>query len=260
MLIAGVVFLVLAAVAGGYAWWQHRSHAALLAVEGSTCGELRELADAVSVEAGADLFRQRCELSGTVQPAHVGTVQAPQTKQECVWYRTTVTHEYWDYDWVERNGRRVRERNRRSETITDDKSDVPFAIDDGSGQAIVHPEHADIHEPSRVLNEFEEKSTRSEGLLELIGQSFLGNDETIGYRREEWILPVGTQVFVQGEVTDQDGKLELRKPEKGRFQVSTQSEAELLADAAKGRKWGTVAAVALAVIGVVLAVAGAVAG
>jgi hypothetical protein len=260
MLIAGIVCLVLAAVAAGIAWWQHRAHKQLLSVEGSTCGDLRQLADAVSVEAGAGLFRQRCELSGTVQPAHVGTVQAPQTKREGVWYRTKVTHEYWDYDYVERNGRQVRERTRQSETLTDDQSDAPFAVDDGTGQAIVYPEKAEIHEPEQVYDQFEEKTTRSAGLLELIGASFLGNDETIGYRREEWLLPVGTKVFVQGEVVDEDGKLHLRDVEKGEFRVSTKSEAELIASAASGRKWATVAAVAFAVIGVALAVAGAVAG
>jgi hypothetical protein len=259
MLIAGIVCLVLAAIAGGIAWWQHRTHKELLAVEGSTCGDLRQLADAVSVEAGPGLFRQRCELSGTAQPAHVGTVQAPQTKRECVWYQSKVTHEYWDYDWVERDGRRTRERHRKSETLTDNRSDAPFAVEDGTGQAIVHPDQADIHEPSQVFDQFEEKSTRSAGLLELIGQSFLGNDETIGYRREEWIIPVGTKLFVQGEVTEEDGKLLLRKPEKGRFQISTKSEQELIKEAETGRKWGTVAAVVLAVAGIVLTVLGALA-
>ena len=148
---------------------------------------MRELADAVSVSAGAGAFRQRCELNGTAQPAYVGTVQAPQTKRECVWYRTKVTHEYWDYDWVERNGRRERERNRRSDVISDTASDIPFALDDGTGQAVVHPEQADIHEPHEVFDEFEQDRSNP-GLLDFLGSSFAGSDETIGYRREEWIL------------------------------------------------------------------------
>jgi hypothetical protein len=260
MLIAGIVCLVLAAVAAGFAWWKHRAHKELLSVEGSTCGDLRQLADAVSVEAGGGLFRQRCELSGTLQPSHVGTVQAPQTGREGVWYRTKVTHEYWDYDWVERNGRRVRERHRRSETLTDDQSDAPFAVDDGTGQAIVYPAKAEIHEPEQVYDQFEDKGNTSSGLLGLLGDAFLGNDETIGYRREEWLLPVGTKVFVQGEVVDEDGKLHLRDAEKGAFRVSTQSEEELIASAASGRRWATIAAVVLGVAGVALAIAGAVAG
>ena len=81
MLIAGIVCLVLAAAAAGYAWWQDRKHDELSAVEASTCGDMRQLADAVSVSAGAGGFRQRCELNGTAQPAYVGTVQAPQTKK-----------------------------------------------------------------------------------------------------------------------------------------------------------------------------------
>lgn len=258
MLIAGIVCLVLAAAAGGYAWWQHRRHGELAAVEVSTCGDMRQLADAVSVSGGAGGFRQRCELTGTAQPAYVGTVEAPQTKRESVWYRTKVTHEYWDYEWEERNGRRVRERRRRSDVIKDETSDIPFALDDGTGQAVIHPEQADIHAPHEVLDELEEDRSNP-SLLEQLGQSFRGNDETIGYRREEWILPVGTPLFVQGEVTDEDGHLRLRKPENGTFRVSTRSEAELLQEAEKGRKWGIVGAGALAVIGLALVVAGLVA-
>jgi hypothetical protein len=258
VLIAGIIVLLLAAAAGGYAYWMHRRHTELTAVETSTCGHLRQLADAVSVDAGPGVFRQRCELTGAAQPAYVGTVNAPQTGRECVWYRTKVTHEYYDYDWEERNGRRVRERKRKSRVLKSEESDVPFAVDDGTGQAIVHPERADVHAPHEVLDELE-KDTGNPSLVEQIGQSLRGNDETIGYRRQEWIIPVGTQLFVQGEVTDEDGSLRLRKPEKGGFTVSTKSEAELLQEAATGRKWAAVGAGVLAVVGLALVVAGAVA-
>jgi hypothetical protein len=258
VLIAGIIVLLLAAAAGGYAYWMHRRHTELTAVETSTCGHLRQLADAVSVDAGAGVFRQRCELTGAAQPAYVGTVNAPQTGRECVWYRTKVTHEYYDYDWEERNGRRVRERKRKSRVLKSEESDIPFAVDDGSGQAIVHPERADVHAPHEVLDELE-KDTSDPSLVEQIGQSMRGNDETIGYRRQEWIIPVGTELFVQGEVTDEDGSLRLRKPEKGGFTVSTKSEAELLHEAAAGRKWAAVGAGVLAVAGVALVVAGALA-
>ena len=257
MLIAGIVCLVLAAAAGGYAWWQDRKHDQLTAVEASSCGDMRQLADAVSVSAGAGGFRQRCELNGTAQPAYVGTVQAPQTKKECVWYRNKVTHEYWDYEWVERNGKRERDRTRKTETISDETSDIPFALDDGTGQAVIHPEEAKIDGPHEVFDQFESDRTRP-GLLDMFVDQW--RDETIGYRREEWILPVGTKLFVQGEMTDEDGHLRLRKPEKGPFVVSTSSEEEMLAEAASARKWSTIGAGALAAIGVVLVIAGLVAG
>ena len=64
---------------------------------------------------------------------------------------------------------------------------------------------------------------------------------------------------MQGEVTDENGKLMLRKPEKGRFQVSTRSEEELVKEAQTGRKWATVGAGVLAVVGLGLVVAGLVA-
>ena len=69
MLIAGVVCVVLAAAAGGYAWWMHRRHEQLAAVETSTCGHMRQLADAAGVSGGPGAFRQRCELAGGAHAA-----------------------------------------------------------------------------------------------------------------------------------------------------------------------------------------------
>src|SRR4051794_29860487 len=141
MLIAGIICLVLAGAAAGYAYWMHRKHAALAAVETSTCGQMRQLADAANVSAGPDVFRQRCELVGAARAAHVGTVTAPLTSRECVWYRSKVTHEYWDWEWqTDSDGDRHRKKVRRSDVIQDDKSDVPFAVDDGTGQAVVYPD------------------------------------------------------------------------------------------------------------------------
>ena len=256
MLIAGIVCLVLAAAAGGYAWWQDKKHKELSSVETSRCGDMRQMADAVSVSEGAGGFRQRCELVGTAQAAYVGTVQAPQSNKECVWHRNKVTHEYWDWHTVTRDGRQERERRKKRDVISDNTSDIPFALDDGTGQAVIHPEDADIHQPIQSADEWESDRSRP-GMLESIFDTW--GDETIGYQREEWIIPVGTQLFVQGELTDEDGHLRLRKPEKGTFRVSTASEAELLASAESGRKWATIGAGVLAAIGVVLVIAGLVA-
>jgi hypothetical protein len=258
MLIAGIVCLVLAAVAAAIAWWQHRKHEELTAVETSTCGQLRQLADAANVSAGPGAFRQRCEIVGAAKPAHVGTVKAPQTGRECVWYRTKVTHEYYDWEWErDSDGDRHRRRVKKSRVLQDEKSDVPFALDDGTGQVVLHPDKADIDEPHEVLDQMDVDIERSAPtLLEQIGISVSRDDETIGYKREEWIIPVETRLFVQGEVTDEDDKLMLRKPDKGSFRVSTRSEQELLRGAESGRKWAGVAAGVLGVAGLVLVVVG----
>jgi hypothetical protein len=252
MTIAGIVCLVLAGAAAGYAYWMHRKHVALAAVETSTCGQMRQLADAANVSAGPGVFRQRCELTGVAKAAHVGTVEAPFTKRECVWYRSKVTHEY--YEW-ERDSDGDRRRERQSDVIQDDTSDIPFAVDDGTGQAIVYPSDAEIDQPLEVLDRMDKDKT---DLLDVVSKA-LGGDDTIGYRREEWIIPVDQQLFVQGEVTDENGHLLLRKPAKGSFQVSTRSEQELVEEAQFGRKWGGVGAGVLAGIGLVLVVIGLIA-
>ena len=259
MLIAGLVCIALAAAAAAYAYWQHRKHQELAAVETSSCGQMRELADAVSVSAGAGGFRQRCELTGVLKPAYAGTVKAPQTGRDAVWYRTKVTHEYYDLEWeTDNDGDRRQVRKRKSRVLRDETSDIPFSVDDGTGQAVVHPEDADIHAPAQVLDQMERQWDRP-GFMEQIGLSLQGVDDTIGYRQEEWVLAVDTRVFVQGEVTDEDGHLRLRKPAKGTFRVSTQSEEELAKEADFGRRWAAVAAAVLAVVGLGLVVAGLVA-
>ena len=60
-------------------------------------------------------------------------------------------------------------------------------------------------------------------------------------------------------MSDEDGELRLRKPDKGPFKVSTESEAELLASASSGRRWAGVAAAVFGVVGLVLTVLGLVA-
>jgi hypothetical protein len=250
MLIAGIVCLVLAGAAAGYAWWMHRRHEALAAVETSTCGQMRQLADAAGVSAGPGVFRQRCELAGVARPAHVGTVNAPQSGRECVWYRTKVTHEYWDWEWErDSDGDRHRERKRKSRVLSDDKSDVPFSVDDGTGQAVVYPDDADIDSPIEVLDQFD-RAPDPQGFLDIIKDS-LDDEDTIGYRREEWIIPLEQRLFVQGEVTDEGGK----RP----FKVSTRSEEELVKEALAGRKWATIGGGVLAAIGLGLVIAGLVA-
>src|SRR4051812_29563819 len=232
----------------------HRRHEQLAGVEVSTCGQLRQLADAAHVSAGPGVFHQRCELAGVAKPAHVGTVTAPETRRECVWYRTKVTHEYYDVQWHDNRRRRVKE----SRTLQDFKSDAPFAIDDGTGQAVIYPDQADIDAPIEVLDEFE-RETGPGSLVQKFEDAMQGVDESIGFRREEWIIPLDQRLFVQGEVADEAGKLRLRKPEKGPFQVSTRSEEKLVREAEAGRKWGTLGAGALAAVGLVLVVAGLVA-
>jgi hypothetical protein len=256
MLIAGIVCLALAGAAAGYAWWMHRRHQELAAVELSTCGQMRQLADAANVSAGPGVFRQRCELSGVARAAHIGTVKAPQTGRECLWYRTKVTHEYYDYEWDEdSSGRRRRRRVKKSRVLSNDTSDIPFAVDDGTGQAVVYPDKADIDAPVEVLDQLD-RDTSDPDLMSMIKDSLRGVDDTIGYRREEWIIPLEQQLFVQGEVTDENGTLMLRKPEKGRFQVSTRSEEELVKEALTGKKWATIGAGALGAVGLGLVVAG----
>ena len=115
MLIAGVVCLVLAAAAGG---WR-------VVVSTASIEELPPSRPARAVTCASWPTRSPCPRAAARsasaaswrarrRPAYVGTVKAPQTGQECVWYRTKVTHEYYDYECGPSDTDRPRARAARS--------------------------------------------------------------------------------------------------------------------------------------------------
>ena len=110
-------------------------------------------------------FRQQCELVGTAQPAHIGTVNAPQTGRECVWYRHKVTEEYWDYEHQDADNP-GRERSRESRTVKEDVSDIPFALVDTTGQAVIYTDRLEVDHPERVFDELQED--KDQGFADLL--------------------------------------------------------------------------------------------
>ena len=126
MLIAGLVLIVIGVIAGGVGYFQHRKLMDLVSVETSTVAELRELADAVNqTEEAAGAFSQRCEVVGAAKSAN-GGLDAPNSNQKCVWYRTQVTEKYWDYEWVGEGNNRRQQRVERTRTLQDSHSEFDF--------------------------------------------------------------------------------------------------------------------------------------
>ena len=80
---------------------------------------------------------------------------------------------------------------------------------------------------------------------------------SIGFKREEWVVRPGTRLYTLGEISDRGGRLQIGKPiDGGRLIISSRSEQELQAAAARRSKIATIGGAVAAVAGVALLIAG----
>jgi hypothetical protein len=249
VLVGGIV-LLLVAVAAFFVARSHRSRRrAFAGTERSGCGDLARLAQSVSQEAGAGSFSETCEIGGTAKAGPGGELTAPMSGQPCVWYRATVTHRHWRNVQTGSGENRRTERREESDVVSDETSQAPLLVDDGTGQVLVDPRGADIDHPETSFDRFEPNTGGGPGgtEIEAFGISIrTGSDGgSLGFHRREQIIRPGRALYVLGEASDAGGALQLAKPrEKGRFVISSRSEEELTASA------GRVASIASTVAGV----------
>ncbi len=250
----GFAAIASAAIAGGLAWWGERARrrrTQLLGVETLTTGTIKALSEAAAAAAGPGAFRQQVEVVGVIEPAESGPLISELSKTECVWHRHKVTRRYHH---LERDSKGNETRSTREEVMTENTSKEPFLVRDADGSITIIPTRV-VQGPRKSVSEFREPSTHDESASVSLGPFELnlgGGDNTIGYQYEEWILPLGTKVFVQGDASDGGGELAIVEPEGSpKLIVSTKSESELLDAAAKeatGLRVAAAVAVALAVI------------
>jgi hypothetical protein len=210
--------------------------------ETSSAAELASLAAEVAKEIGAGSFTRVAELKGTGECAE--PLVAEMTGTPCLYYRSTVTREYEERVTVtDKDGHRRTETRRGSEQVSSNERRIPFLLRDATGTIGVDPQGAVI-DSERSLSRFESGAGQSlrfgNFVLELGSLAMgLGGRRTLGYRLEEWVLPLGRRLYVLGEASDADGRLSLRKPggKGGRFIISLRSEEELV-KAAKGLALG----------------------
>jgi hypothetical protein len=88
--------------------------------------------------------------------------------------------------------------------------------------------------------------------------TMLERRRTLGYRYQEWIVPINRQVYVLGQATDSRGELCLERPTEGGkpFIISLKSEEQLVAGAQGSAQWMGLAAGVLLAAGAVLLVVG----
>lgn len=160
------------------------------------------------------------------------------------------------------------------ETVSSNRRESPFWIDDGTGRLRVKSNGGRGVELVKVVERYEPAGSNESGFGGQVTLSMgrfqmsLGSgrwdpssSRTLGYRFVERILPIGKPVYALGEVaaTEDEGLL-LRPPteddKKKPFMVSPKTEEEIVKGAEKSAKLLRIFAVVLGVGGVALAVFG----
>ncbi len=166
----------------------------------------------------------------------------------------------------------VRTEWRKSEeTVSDNRREAPFYIEDDTGRIRVKPNKkielekvVDRFEPAEAIEFMSGGSTSlsfGRFRMSLGSGGFGSHSRTLGYKFTEHILPVGKTVYALGEAADTDDEgLVLRKPtdeQKGKpFMLSLKTEEEIVRSAEKSAMVMKVISAVLAVGGVALVVVG----
>jgi hypothetical protein len=187
-------------------------------------------------------FKFPCELKGTVDAERFLT--APLSGKRGVWYRSLVERQRQVTELVtDSKGRRQKRVSQVWETVSDETDSVDFHVVDGSGRTRVAVKGAEIIGAHVVHDRFEPEKG-------------FGDNRVLGYRKQEWLIPEGVNVYALGVVTDAGGELAMRKTGDDRFIVSLKSEQELVKElTGRVRAWRVLTPV-LGVIGVLLVAAG----
>lgn len=242
--VVGVVALAVAAV---LAVLGKRARARVTAIAGTETSRCADVA-----QAAASGSETRVECAGSAAPGPTGSLTAPFSSRECVWYRATVTEHYWDTERrTDSQGHSTSRRVRRTRQVSDDHSSSPFVLTDDSGSVAVDPRDGRIDRPEKARDEFQDRPR--EGLL----KELVFGSRTIGYQHEEWLIAPGTALFVNGVAVQRaDGSALARPPSGGDLIVSTRSEEELLAASRRAAIGWFAGAGVLAVGGLAAAVVG----
>lgn len=160
--------------------------------------------------------------------AVVGTASGVEIKSTvnselCVWHRHAVRHRQ-TRTRTDRQGRT--RRSSRSKRVADVRSTDPFQLV-GAGESIaVLPTEMLVHRAERrgdrVLPGIASKP------IPPAAELFSGAAVLNQYHHREWIIRVGTPLYILGEVAGKGARVAIRRPTKGLHLISTRSAAYLV--------------------------------
>lgn len=234
--------------------------AAIESTETVTVEHLRTLADSMAEPFGQGALRMPVEIRGKVTAEQ--PLLAELSEEPCVYYAMSVAREYEEtYIETDSQGRQRQGTRRGSETVNSNKRSISFALEDATGRLIINPKGAEIV-AEQALSNFEPAADSGgmirHGRFSLRVPRFGPGRRTLGYRFHEEIIPLGREVYVLGEATDQGGELRVGSPQgkEGRFIVSLKGEAQLRRELEKSTRWLWLAALGCGTLGFLLFLGG----
>ena len=118
-------------------------------------------------------------------------LRAEFSGKACVWYRSVVVEDYWDweYDAIDESNTRVE----KYRLVYDYETDQPFKIHDGTGSVRVHPAGAAVEVPLVLYEKDEEESSSWKDRF--LNATFGDGENVIGHRRQEWAIYPEDQLY-----------------------------------------------------------------
>ena len=245
-------------------YWSHREqkskHAWITETKLYTVEHLRELADSMREGLGRGSLRFPATVRGVVRCGEPLTSELAEVP--CVHYEMQVKRRYEETRWeTDSEGNRRQRTVRGSETVAGNERSVAFELEGATGKVEVQPSEDAEWITEKTLSRFEPERGvgGSVGRFRFDAGFNRGGRRTLGYQLEEKAIPVGREIWVLGEVTeDLDGDLRVVTPqdEDGHLILSVKSRQELLKSTGGLAKTLYVLAILAGVIGVALLLAG----
>ncbi|UPK73532.1 E3 ubiquitin ligase family protein [Nocardioidaceae bacterium SCSIO 66511] len=231
MWIVGVVLLGVAGFLGYRVFTARKAIQRMTSTQTVLARDLESLREAAVSAGGEGSFSTTVEVKGVVRIGPGGPLSSQMSDTKCAWHRHKVERKYRE-SYRDKDGHR-RTRT-KTETLTSHRTKDLFYVEDSSGRVLVRPEVI-VDKPKKVLDEFEEpkagKAPKEGGFLATVARvakDAFDDENTIGFRRREWVLADGARVYVLGEASDRDGELVVGGPADGSKQlISTRTEEEL---------------------------------
>lgn len=254
MNIFGIILGIIALALGFNAFHQRRKAAALSSVVRRDIEFLQELASSMR-ETGFKNYlsmvkgKIRCDA-----PLH-----SELSKTPCVYYSMSVTRETREtYDSTDAQGKTETKTRTLREVVASNQRAVNFYLNDGTGEICVEPNAAEFI-GEQVLSRYEAAAPSAPVASLQWGDFQLTLPQTqnqvLGYALEETAIPLSSELYVIGSVSEQAGELYLSKG-KEQFLISVKSDSELLQQRQNNAKWSLIIAVVLAVAAVLVFIFG----
>jgi hypothetical protein len=181
------------------------------------------------------------------------------SKTPCVYYRMSVTRETREtYDSTDAQGKVETKTRTLREVVASNQRSVNFYLNDGTGEIRVEPNTAEFI-GEQVLSRYEAAVPNAPVASLQWGNFQLTLPQTqnqvLGYALEETVIPLNSELYVIGSVSEQAGELVLNKG-KEQFLISVKSDSELLQQRQNNAKWSLIIAAILAVAAVLVFIFG----